>query len=182
VRRALSREVLAGLPRPSADDLRDVALACWDLPEREYRYFALDWLSRYASLGTAEFLATARFLITTDPWWDTVDGLASKVVGTIVSTHPATVSTMDSWLADDDMWLIRTALLHQLTYKDRTDAERLFRYCLARAGHRDFFIRKAIGWALRQYAWTDPAEVRRFVASRGDALSPLSRREALKNI
>jgi 3-methyladenine DNA glycosylase AlkD len=182
LRRALSREVLAGLPRPSVDDLRAVALACWDLPAREYRYFAVDWLSRYASLATAEFLDTVRFLITTDPWWDTVDGLASKVVGTIVSTHPATVSTMDSWLVEDDLWLIRTALLHQLTYKDRTDAERLFRYCLVRAGHRDFFIRKAIGWALRQYAWIEPELVRRFVLEHRALLSPLSVREALKNV
>ena len=182
LRRTLSRAVLAGLPRPDEDDLREVALACWDLPEREYRYFALDWLSRYASLAPAGFLVTARFLITTDPWWDTVDGLASNVVGTIVSNHPATVSTMDSWLAEDDLWLIRTALLHQLTYKDRTDAERLFRYCVARAGHRDFFIRKAIGWALRQYAWTEPELVRRFVLEHRALLSPLSVREALKNV
>jgi 3-methyladenine DNA glycosylase AlkD len=89
---------------------------------------------------------------------------------------------MDSWLAGDNLWLTRTALLHQLRYKERTDTDRLFRYCLARAGHRDFFIRKAIGWALRQYAWTDPEPVREFVAAHRDVLSPLSVREALKNL
>jgi 3-methyladenine DNA glycosylase AlkD len=89
---------------------------------------------------------------------------------------------MDSWLADDNLWLVRVALLHQLTYTERTDADRLFRYCLAQAGHRDFFVRKAIGWALRQYAWTDPAAVRCFVTAHAAELSPLSVREATKNL
>jgi 3-methyladenine DNA glycosylase AlkD len=110
-----------------------------------------------------------------------VDALAARVIGPIVARHPAAVSTMDAWLADDDMWLARTAILYQLTYAERTDADRLFRYCLARAGHRDFFIRKAIGWALRQYAKTDPAAVRSFVTAHASQLSPLSRREALKS-
>jgi 3-methyladenine DNA glycosylase AlkD len=181
-RRALSRQVLAGVPRPSADELRTVALACWELPEREYQYFAADWLVRHAAVLTPEFLPTVRHLITTKSWWDTVDALASRVVGAIVARHPSAVSTMDSWLVDDNLWLARTAILHQLTYRDRTDLDRLFRYCLARADHRDFFIRKAIGWALRQYAWTDPEPVRAFVEQHRAVLSPLSVREALKNL
>jgi len=181
-RRALSREVLAGLPRPTADDLRDVALASWDLPEREYQYFACDLLVGQARALSPEFLPTAHQLIITKSWWDTVDALASQVVGAIVARHPAAVSTMDTWLRDENLWLARTALLHQLTYKERTDAGRLFRYCLTRADHRDFFIRKAIGWALRQYAWTDPAAVRGFVTAHAAVLSPLSVREATKNL
>jgi 3-methyladenine DNA glycosylase AlkD len=181
-RRSLSREVLTGLPRPGEADLREVALACWKLPEREYQYFACDWLRRHARVCTPDFLATARTLITDRSWWDTVDALAAHLVGPIVANHPATASTMDEWVGEGDIWLARTAILHQLTYKEATDTERLFRYCLARADHRDFFIRKAIGWALRQYAWTDPGAVRRFVAAHTDRLSPLSVREALKNI
>jgi 3-methyladenine DNA glycosylase AlkD len=181
-RRALSREVLAGVPRPDEETLRTVALACWELPEREYQYFACDWLARNAGTCTPALLPTLERLITTRSWWDTVDTLAGTVVGAIVLGFPAAVSTMDSWLAAENLWLVRSALLHQLRYKDRTDTERLFRYCLARAGHRDFFIRKAIGWALRQYAWTDPRTVRAFVAAHRDELSPLSVREALKNL
>jgi 3-methyladenine DNA glycosylase AlkD len=181
-RRALSREVLAGQPRPDEDDLRAIALACWDLPEREYQYFAVDLLAGHPRGPTPEFLDTVRRLVTTKSWWDTVDPLASRVVGSIVAAHPATVSTMDSWLVDENLWLARTAILHQLTYKQGTDTARLFRYCLARADHRDFFIRKAIGWALRQYAWTDPEAVRRFVAAHATELSPLSVREATKNL
>jgi 3-methyladenine DNA glycosylase AlkD len=181
-RRPLSREVLAGLPRPAEDDLRAVAVACWELEEREYQYFACDWLRRHAAVCSPGFLDTARALIITKSWWDTVDALAARVVGPIVARHPATVPTMDIWLVDENMWLARTAILHQLTYAERTDADRLFRYCLARAGHNDFFIRKAIGWALRQYAKTDPAAVRSFVSAHAGQLSPLSRNEALKNL
>src|SRR6266540_1420745 len=122
------------------------------------------------------------FGITNKSWWDTVDALAAHLVGPIVANHPATVSTMDEWAGEENVWLARTAILHQLTYKEATDTERLFRYCVTRADHRDFFIRKAIGWALRQHAWTDPGAVRRFVAAHTDRLSPLSVREALKNV
>jgi len=181
-RRALSRDVLAGSGRPTEDDLRAVALACWDLPEREYQYFACDLLARHAAVCSPAALDTARVLVTTKSWWDTVDALASRFVGSIVARHPAAVSTMDEWVHDGNLWVARTAILHQLTYRERTDADRLFRYCLAQAGHRDFFIRKAIGWALRQYAWTDPDAVRRFVRAHAASLSTLSQREALKNI
>jgi 3-methyladenine DNA glycosylase AlkD len=181
-RRALFREVLAGLPRPDEEDLRAVALGCWELPEREYQYFACDLLRRDTKACSAEFLPTVATLVTTKSWWDTVDTLASNVVGSIVARHPAAVSTMDAWAADENMWLARTAILHQLRYADRTDPDRLFGYCLALASHRDFFIRKAIGWALRQYARTDPAAVRGFVAEHVDELSPLSVREATKHL
>jgi 3-methyladenine DNA glycosylase AlkD len=181
-RRELTRKVLAGLPAPDQDGLRAIALACWELPEREYQYFASDLLVRYARQLERGFLDTVRQLVTTKSWWDTVDALASRVVGPIVARDPAAMATMEAWLVDEDMWLARTAILHQLTYKERTDTARLFRYCLARADHRDFFIRKAIGWALRQYAWTDPEAVRRFVAAHATELSPLSVREATKNL
>jgi 3-methyladenine DNA glycosylase AlkD len=180
-RRTISREVVTGLPRPAEEDLRAVALACWELPEREYQYFAVDWLARHARTLSPAFLATAETLITTKSWWDTVDALAGHVVGTIVARHPKCVSTMDQWAGDDNLWLVRTAILHQLRFKEETDTGRLFGYCAAQAGHRDFFVRKAIGWALREYAYTDPDAVRQFVRTH-PALSGLSVREALKNV
>lgn len=181
--RVLAREVLADLPRPTQDDLRAVALRCWELPEREYQYFACTWLRRHARLCSASFLdGTARHLLVTRSWWDTVDALAAHLVGPLVARHPALVSTMDAWAKDDDVWLARTALLHQLRYQHATDADRLFDYCTALAAHRDFFIRKAIGWALREYAKTDPTAVRSYVRAHRSQLSPLSVREALKNL
>ncbi|HEY3010540.1 MAG TPA: DNA alkylation repair protein [Micromonosporaceae bacterium] len=180
--RALAREMLAGLPRPGEDDLRAVALACWELPEREYQYFACGWLRRHARTCSAAFLDTARTLITTKPWWDTVDALAAHLVGPLVAHHRALLSTMDAWSTDENVWLVRTAILHQLTYKEATDASRLFHYCTQQAGHGDFFVRKAIGWALREYAKTDPAAVRTYVHAHQSRLSGISAREALKNL
>lgn len=179
---AVLRAALAELPRPGAATLREVALTCWARPEREYQYLACVLLRRHARTLDAGFLDTARHLITTKPWWDTVDALAAHVVGALVARHPGLVTTMDGWAADDDLWLVRTAILHQLTYKAATDAPRLLRYCAAQAGHPDFFVRKAIGWALREYGRTDPAAVRAFVAAHAAELSGLSRREALKHL
>ncbi|MCX4475723.1 DNA alkylation repair protein [Streptomyces cellulosae] len=182
VRRALSRTVEAGLPRPTEADCTAVALRCWKLPEREYHYFAVDYLRRHVRRCSSGFLPVTRHLVTTVPWWDTVDLLAVHVVGALVAADPALAAEMDRWSADDDLWLVRTALLHQLRHKERTDTDRLFHYCLRQSGHPDFFVRKAIGWALREYAKTDPGAVRDFLAREGDRFAPLSVREALKNI
>lgn len=182
IQKALTREVLAGLGRPAEPDLAAVALACWARPEREYQYFACGWLRRHARACSAAFIDTARHLIVTRSWWDTVDTLAAHLVGTLVAQHPQLVERTDAWLPDSDRWLVRTAILHQLTYQEATDANRLFRYCAAQATHPDFFVRKAIGWALRQYARTDPAAVRAFVTTHHSRLANLTVREALKNL
>lgn len=181
-RRALSRTVLAGTPRPDEADCTAVALRCWRLPEREYHYFAVDYLRHHVTRLSSGFLPVARHLVSTVPWWDTVDLLACHVVGGLVAANPKLRADMDAWIEDDDLWIARTALLHQLRYKDTTDTERLFAYCVRQSGHPDFFIRKAIGWCLREYAKTDPEAVRDFVARERGRLSPLSVREALKNI
>jgi 3-methyladenine DNA glycosylase AlkD len=180
--KTLAREVLAGLPRPGEPDLRAIAKACWALPEREYQYFACALLRRHASRCSPGFLDVALTLVSTKSWWDTVDALAAHVVGRLVEGYPALAMDMDDWIHYEDMWVARTAILHQLRYGPRTDADRLFRYCLAQADHRDFFIRKAIGWALREYGKTAPDTVREFVASHRSELSPLSVREALKHL
>jgi 3-methyladenine DNA glycosylase AlkD len=180
--RVIWRGALVGLARPTEADLRDAALACWGRAEREYTYFACFWLRRHVAVTTPPMLPTLRTLITTKSWWDTVDTLASDTVGPLVRQHPALVSTMDKWIVDENLWLARTAILHQLMAKQSTDTDRLFRYCLAQADHPDFFIRKAIGWALRQYAKTDPDAVRGFLRSYGERLAPLSVREASKHL
>ncbi|MER7490466.1 DNA alkylation repair protein [Streptomyces sp. NPDC126497] len=182
VRRALSRTVVEGLPRPDEADCAAVALRCWELPEREYRYFAVDYLRRHVRHCSSGFLPVARRLVTTDPWWDTVDLLAAHVVGALVAADPRLAAEMDEWIGDDDLWLVRTALLHQLRHKERTDTARLFDHCLRRSGHPDFFVRKAIGWCLREYARTDPDAVRDFLARERGRFAPLSVREALRNI
>lgn len=180
--KALTREVLAGLGRPTEPDLAAVARACWRLPEREYKYFACGLLRRHARGCGPGFIDTARHLVVTHSWWDTVDALAAHLVGPLVGQHPELVAVTDTWLTDSDRWLVRTAILHQLTCKEATDPGRLFRYCTVQAHHPDFFVRKAIGWALREYAKTDPAAVRTFVGTHQSRLATLSAREALKNV
>ena len=133
-RRALSRTVVAGLPRPVEADCTAIARRCWQLPEREYHYFAVDYLRRHVRVCSSGFLPVARHLVSTVSWWDTVDLLAAHVVGALVAADPALTADMDAWIADEDLWIARTALLHQLRYKERTDADRLFAYCLRQSG------------------------------------------------
>ena len=181
-RRKLDRAVLAGLPRPGEADLRDTVLRCWDRAEREYQHFACDLLRAHPAVPGAGFLATIRTLITTKSWWDTVDALATRFTGDLVRRFPALVPAMDEWSHSPDVWLVRTAILHQLHYGEHTDTDRLFGYCRSQAGHPDFFVRKAIGWALRHYARTDPEAVRSFVQRNRSHLSPLSVKEATKHL
>ncbi len=179
VRDTLQREALAGMPRPSQGDLEAVARGLWALPEREYQYAACDLLRRYGKAMDDRFLAVARELVQSKSWWDTVDTLASNVVGPIVERHPDLREEMDRWVRDGDMWVVRAAILHQLKYRGATDAARLFGYCELRAADTEFFIRKAIGWALREHSKTNAAAVRAFVAGHEAELSGLSKREAL---
>jgi 3-methyladenine DNA glycosylase AlkD len=181
-RRRLHREALAQLGRPSPDEAVAAALALWNLPEREFQYAGADILAASATRLGLEALAECERLITTKSWWDTVDGLAGSVAGRIVLAHQDAVTVMERWIDHENMWLRRSANLHQLKWKERTGEERLFRYCLARAGETEFFIRKAIGWALRQHAKQDPDWVRAFVEAHEADLSPLSRREAMKHL
>ena len=122
-------------------------------------------------------------LIVEGAWWDLVDEVATHLICDLVVGHPEAVwPTVDTWIDDDDMWLRRTAIICQVGAKEETDAARLFRFCEARAFETEFFIRKAIGWALRQHARVDPDAVARFVIEHRDQLSGLSYREATKHI
>ena len=177
------RNVTADLPPPTGDaELAALALACWELPEREYQYFGTTYLRKHVRRATPAFVPTLERLVTTRSWWDTVDALATNVAGPLVSAYPALRAVMDHWVASEHIWLARAAILHQDRYRERTDPDLLFAYCLRRAGDREFFIRKAIGWALRSYAKVRPEAVARFLTEHGDALSGLSRREAERGV
>jgi 3-methyladenine DNA glycosylase AlkD len=179
VQRSVARAALRELPAPDEADVVALTTACWAMPEREYQYAGCDYAIRHAPGCGPGFLGHARTLLLTKSWWDTVDALAANVVGPLVRAHPGLVTVMDDWIDDDDDWLVRTAIIHQLHAKDGTDAARLFGYCSRRAADREFFVRKAIGWALREYSKTDADAVVTFVATHGE-LSPLSAREAMK--
>ncbi len=180
-RRAALRPLLTSHPRQHAL-LLATAQALWGEAERECQYAAADLLIRHQRTLEPEDLPGLEALVVAKPWWDTVDALATRVIGPLVLRHRELVANMDRWIEDPDIWRVRVALLHQLQWKEATDAERLFAYCRRQAGHPDFFIRKGIGWALRQYARTDAAAVRAFILAEAARLSPLSLREAGKHL
>lgn len=158
-------------------------LALWNLPHREERYVALDYAMLWRAYRTPEALGFLRRLIVEGAWWDLVDVVAGGLVSPILKAHRAeTKPVMEQWIEDEDLWVRRAALLSQLKHKGETDEAQLFDFCLRRAGEKDFFIRKAIGWALRDYSWTRPEAVRDFVVSCHGKLSPLSVREACKQL
>jgi 3-methyladenine DNA glycosylase AlkD len=175
---------LLAAAKPVADEawLAETARLLWALPEREYQYTALDLLARYEKRLTATSLPLLRELIVTNSWWDSVDGVVGTVLSPLTLRLPALQVSMDAWSRDDNFWLRRAAILHQLKHHKATDSARLFAYCLANATDPEFFIRKAIGWALRTYAYTDPLAVRAFVEANKTQLSGLSVREALKHL
>jgi len=181
-RRRATKETVRSARRADADALLAFVDRCWAAPEREYQYVATDALREGRGALRPEHLASLRRLITTGSWWDTVDAIAPWPIGSLVERYPDVVATMDDWIGDDDFWVARSALLHQLHFKERTDADRLFRYVLHVADSDEFFLRKAAGWALRQYARTDPDAVSSFVAANESVLSPLTRREATKHL
>jgi len=180
-RRAVQRQVFATLPRPDAEAVIGFAAACWQRDDREYQYAACDLLRRHARLLGPNELPALEQLITTRSWWDTVDHLA-VTVGTIVRRSPETRSVMDRWLEAENLWLVRVAILHQERSRDATDADWLFAACRRHAAHTDFFIRKAIGWALRSFAKHSPETVREFLDTEIAGLSGLSRREAERGV
>ena len=187
-RRAALRPVWAAHPLSGTDDWRGAIAELWDTAERrEERYAATDLLRlpRYrvwASQPDPAMLALLRHLITTGAWWDHVDELASRPLGDLLRGHPDVVTpVLRGWAHEDDLWLRRSAIIAQLFSRHATDLELLSEAIEASITDRDFFARKAIGWALRQHARTDEAWVRAFVATHPD-LSPLSRREALLHL
>jgi 3-methyladenine DNA glycosylase AlkD len=151
------------------------------LPEREYQYIAMNLLDKFEKKLPEKFIVPLESMIVTKSWWDTVDTLASHPVGTHFKRFPAVKKKyLAKWRKSKNMWLRRTAILFQLGYKQETDFQLLSAIIRENLGSDEFFINKAIGWALRQYAYTDPKAIKRFVKETD--LHPLSRREAMKHL
>ena len=159
----------------------DFVLALWEMEEREYQNAAMDYLERFLKKLEKQHLSFIEHLIVTKSWWDTVDFLAAKPVGTIASKYPEVIAeTIEGWAYGDHLWLQRSAILFQLKFKERTDEKLLYRYILQNKDSKEFFIQKAIGWALREYSKTNPASVKAFIES--NTLPKLSVREGSKYI
>ena len=181
--RALTRAEAKLRPFATTADLIDTVVGLWRAADyREERYAAIALLDTPAARRLREpaLLETLRELIRTGAWWDYVDELAHRV-GDLLLGWPAEVRpALLAWAQSDDRWLRRASIICQLGARDRVDLELLTVAIESSMGESDFFLRKAIGWALRDYARTDPAWVRSFAGTH--ELSPLSRREALKHL
>ncbi|MFO0724269.1 MAG: DNA alkylation repair protein [Myxococcota bacterium] len=180
------RPILKAHPVERFEAWRDDALALWHGAKyREERYAVVELMKdrRARPFHTMQALPLVEELIVTGAWWDTVDAFAADDLGLILKAEPKPMKkAMLSWARSDDLWKRRSAILCQLRFKENTDLDLLYRTITPALDSKEFFLRKAIGWALRQYAWTDPKEVKRWVKEHESELSGLSRREALKNL
>ncbi len=185
VRRKALRQIFRSHPISEQSDWRETVLELWrDAKYREERYAALDLagLSQYVDFRTFNTLPMFEEMVVTGAWWDYVDEIATHRLRELLERYPRGMSRrMRSWSRDPDMWKRRSSIICQINRKTETDLDLLFDCIEPNLSHGDFFIRKAIGWALRDLAWVDLETVEAYVREHHDQLSPLSRREALKN-
>ena len=184
--RQTCRALFRDLTWPDSAAWQADVLAIWRGAQfREERYAAIELTGVRAArpFQTLAALPMYEEMIVSGAWWDTVDNIVGQRFWTLLENEGAAMKqAMRAWSTDADMWKRRSAILCQLKGKRETDLELLYACIEPSIESKEFFLRKAIGWALRQYAWTDADEVRRYVSANADRLSGLSRREALKNI
>ncbi|MDN7243584.1 DNA alkylation repair protein [Planococcus sp. N028] len=180
LRKQLLKEQFTEYSLPKPEALFEEAWKLYNLSEREYQYAAIALLEKMKKVLTFDDLSTLQEMIETKSWWDSVDSIAPTLVGFLVkSDRPRGQQTMLEWSRSGNMWTNRSAILHQLKFKQETDTDLLGKIITDHSSSKEFFIQKAIGWALREYAKTNPEFVHMFVAS--TELKPLSKREALKH-
>jgi 3-methyladenine DNA glycosylase AlkD len=183
VTRRITRTAAAAHPPADLQDLLGSATTLWRAAAyREERYAAAELTGLRPAAGRLEMLPLYREMIVTGSWWDHVDGISERIGVLLLAHRSAIEPVIREWSTDPDFWLRRGSIISQLALKQRTDVQLLTDVIVPNLADREFFIRKAIGWALRQYARTDPGWVRSFVSTHQDAMSPLSRREAMKHL
>ena len=181
LRRKLTKQFIAKHNIPSKIDIPLLVRLLWKLDEREYQYFAMEILERYADEFNIRHMEMLEFMLQYKAWWDTIDFIAPRLIGPYFTRYPKKRNAqIKKWMASGNPWLIRTALIFQMKYKNKTDTKLLFSLVNECKHEKDFFIRKAIGWALREYSKTNPKAVKDFV--KNNTLSPLSKKEALKRM
>jgi 3-methyladenine DNA glycosylase AlkD len=166
---------------PPVKELDVILRELWSLPQREFQYATVGFLGRREKELPSSFIKTIEYLIVTKSWWDTVDTISGGTLGVHFHRYPdVREKSLAKWRKSDNFWLRRACILFQLNYKQETDFPLLCEIISENLDSREFFINKAIGWALRQYARTDPKAVKKFV--KATPLHPLSRREAMKHL
>lgn len=180
-RREIVKKIARSLETPSSDQLAMTARALWKLEEREYQYCGYDLIQIYVDIADRNFLSDhVEYLITHKSWWDTVDGLGTAAVSPLTDKYGCR-KLMDSWNKSSNIWLIRAAIQHQRGRKLETDTGLILKYCHDHVSSEEFFIQKAIGWALRDISRFFPQEVRKFLKEHPN-LSKVALREAERGL
>jgi 3-methyladenine DNA glycosylase AlkD len=180
-RRALVKKIAKSLPTPTSDELGATARKLWKLDEREFQYAACDLIGIHWAQADKDFLADhVEDLIVSKSWWDTVDSLGSVAISPLTDKYSCE-KLMDKWNKSSNMWLNRAAIQHQRGRKYETDVKLILKYCDDHSESNEFFIVKAIGWALRDISKIDPKAVRDFLKSHPD-LGRVAVREAERGL
>lgn len=180
-RRKFSKDYMKQNSLTSLKDLETIVKECFKLPEREYQYFAVELMAFHKKLWKASTIKLLEHCTIHKSWWDSVDHLASECLTDYFRIFPEQIVPITSkWNNSNNMWLQRNSIMFQKAFKQSTDTELLSKYIINCKDSKEFFIRKAIGWALREYSKTNPTWVKQFVKE--NKLNPLSEREALKTI
>ena len=149
-------------------------------PYRELHYYAMTLLETHKKKLQEQDIYLVEWMTTTNSWWDTIDYIATRGAGELVKKFPTLIKTMDLWSTHENMWLRRIAILHQMKFKEKTTINSLFNYCKKNANDKEFFIQKAMGWALREYAYVDKDAVLEFLQE--NKMPNLTIREAKKHL
>jgi 3-methyladenine DNA glycosylase AlkD len=182
-RTAVWREVKRRFPVVDNDSYQRAVVSLWELPHREEKYLAITTARNYRQFITNDNMPLYRRLIVEGAWWDLVDDVAINCVGAVLRTERAAArATLEKWIDDEFIWLRRSSIIAHIKHKEETDEQTLFDHCLRRAHEKEFFIRKAIGWALRSYARTAPEAVTAFLLANRSRWSGLTFREAAKHL
>ena len=182
LRRQLCKAFYKTHPIEDHTDLAKLVKECFAEPQRELHYFAIELLGHHKKLWSIKTLPLIEWMITHKSWWDSVDSTNTHVISKFFLLHPEHIEAYThKWNQSSNKWLIRMSILFQLTYKTKTDTNLLSKYIENSQLHEDFFVRKAIGWALRAYAYSNKKWVTQFIKDH-PSLSNLSKREALKHL
>jgi len=180
----LRRDICKGYMKknlPSYDDVLIIAKELWQLPQREFQYFAVELLVAYKRQWDEKIISLFEYMLIHKSWWDSVDHIASELTGPYFKLFPKKIKPITGkWNRSHNIWLQRSSIMFQKSYKKETDTELLSAYIMNVVDSKEFFVQKAIGWALREYSKTNPGWVSNFV--KRHPLSAFSKKEALKRI
>lgn len=180
-RRKLSNDFIKAVGIMTEKELYKTVKDLWQMPYREFQYVAIELISFHKKYWTEDIILLTEFCLIRKSWWDSVDHIASDITGPYFKLYPyQTKAITGTWNKNDNFWLQRSSIMFQKSYRQNTDTDLLKKYILNCCTSKEFFVQKAIGWALREYSKTNPQWVEDFVTS--NTLPALSKREALKRI